>query len=358
LPVYSPPLNTSNPWLFERAGPNAFLNLGSEILEADEIYTAEQAGAITANSGDVGRLSDLEVIEQTLSEPPPGCGNVLRTMFRSFLVRRDRQKRFELRLARWTELAAARGISQADTGESRYQYGDESLNSAKAISEKPILATEPLFRVGFPGPDGSIVRSTDLPKQFSYFLRFPHGAPQRHLLCLDLDEALVSSKVRTRQNAETEDFSITVTLNGKTIPFSVTKRPYLAKFLNTLCALYDLCIYTYSIKQYADKVINVIDEQRVVRYRLYRQHCVRINTEGGKYVIVKDLTRLGRPLSNVLLVDNTRSVGMWQRNNFLYVAPFHGSRSDTHLLTLMKSLVGLAMCKDVYQEISKMRGKA
>lgn len=350
------PITSSSP--AAPAGLNAFIGLGADTLSADEVYSSEQIGAITANSVDVGWLADLEGVEQTLSAPAPGCRDVFLAMFRSIFVRKDRQRRFEARLERWAELAAAVAREAPRAGARGECYDESSLAAIKTISEKPLLATEPLFRVGFPGPDGAVVRSTDVPRQFSYFIRFPQGAPQRHLLCLDLDETLVSSKNRTRQNAETEDFSVTVTVNGRINRFSVTKRPYLARFLNTLGTLYDLCIYTYSIKQYADEVINIIDEQRVIRYRLYRQHCVRVNVEGGKYIIVKDLTRLGRPLSNVLLVDNTKSAGLWQRNNFLYVDSFHGNRSDDHLLSLMKSLIGLAMCRDVYKEISKMREKS
>ena len=57
----------------------------------------------------------------------------------------------------------------------------------------------------------------------------------------------------------------------------------------------------------------MIDPNRIVKHRLYRQHCIRLDVDetGSKFVIVKDLTRVGRNLNDIILVDNGKKTGYW-----------------------------------------------
>lgn len=83
----------------------------------------------------------------------------------------------------------------------------------------------------------------------------------------------------------------------------------------TTCSLYSSVIqdmsnsvYLYSsvtfvcvwFGQYADPVADLLDQWGVFRARLFRESCV---FHRGNYV--KDLSRLGRELSNVIIVDNS-----------------------------------------------------
>lgn len=58
-----------------------------------------------------------------------------------------------------------------------------------------------------------------------------------------------------------------------------------------------LCVW---FGQYADPVADLLDQWGVFRARLFRESCV---FHRGNYV--KDLSRLGRELSNVIIVDNS-----------------------------------------------------
>ena len=52
--------------------------------------------------------------------------------------------------------------------------------------------------------------------------------------------------------------------------------------------------------QYADPVTDLLDKWDVFRYRLFRESCVMYKSN-----YVKDLSRLGRELHNILIVDNS-----------------------------------------------------
>lgn len=59
-------------------------------------------------------------------------------------------------------------------------------------------------------------------------------------------------------------------------------------------------MFLTSIFKYADPVADLLDRWGVFRARLFRESCV---FHRGNYV--KDLSRLGRELSKVIIVDNS-----------------------------------------------------
>jgi CTD nuclear envelope phosphatase 1 len=59
-------------------------------------------------------------------------------------------------------------------------------------------------------------------------------------------------------------------------------------------------IFTASVRQYGDPVINMLDPTGLVKERLFRSSCV--NQRGN---FVKDLAVLNRDLSQVIIVDNS-----------------------------------------------------
>jgi RNA polymerase II subunit A small phosphatase-like protein len=63
---------------------------------------------------------------------------------------------------------------------------------------------------------------------------------------------------------------------------------------------YEMIIYTASLSKYADPLVTMLDPSRQCSYRLFREHCTLVNN-----AFVKDLTRLGRPMKDVIIVDNS-----------------------------------------------------
>ncbi len=63
---------------------------------------------------------------------------------------------------------------------------------------------------------------------------------------------------------------------------------------------YEIIVYTASLSKYADPLVNHLDKENVCAYKLFREHCTYYNNS-----FVKDLTRLGRPMKDVIIVDNS-----------------------------------------------------
>lgn len=105
----------------------------------------------------------------------------------------------------------------------------------------------------------------------------------------------------------------------------VLKRPHVDEFLQKMGELFECVLFTASLAkvghtrddplprgpptpltrcscshQYADPVADLLDQWGVFRTRLFRESCV---FHRGNYV--KDLSRLGRELGRVIIVDNS-----------------------------------------------------
>ena len=82
-------------------------------------------------------------------------------------------------------------------------------------------------------------------------------------------------------------------------------------------------------------MISIFDpEHRYFAARLYRQHCSNVN---GSYV--KDLTRLGRPLNQTIIVDNSIHAFAFQISNGVPIPSFFGQPWDNELQLLVRSAI-------------------
>ena len=104
-----------------------------------------------------------------------------------------------------------------------------------------------------------------------------------YTLVLDLDETLIHF-----QQAEQEDDEGFYMI-----------RPGCNKFLKELSQFYEIVVFTAAMPDYADWILNQIDEMGYISHRLYRQHC----SPKDDYAI-KDLNNLGRDLRRTIIVDN------------------------------------------------------
>ncbi|XP_054826788.1 carboxy-terminal domain RNA polymerase II polypeptide A small phosphatase 1 isoform X2 [Eublepharis macularius] len=160
--------------------------------------------------------------------------------------------------------------------------------------------------------NGSVPKAT-----IKYLL--PEIKPQdasKICVVIDLDETLVHSSFKPVNNA---DFIIPVEIDGVT-------------------------------HQYADPVADLLDKWGAFRARLFRESCV---FHRGNYV--KDLSRLGRDLTRIIIVDNSPASYVFHPDNAVPVASWFDNMADTELLDLLPFFERLSKVDDVYTVLKQHR---
>jgi len=122
----------------------------------------------------------------------------------------------------------------------------------------------------------------------------------------------------------------------------VTKRPHVDEFLHRVGELYECVLFTASLAKYADPVADLLDPNHVFHSRLFRESCTYYN---GNYI--KDLSRLGRDLHQVIIIDNSPVSYIFHQDNAVPVSSWFDDMHDTELLTLIPIFERLAHVDDV-----------
>lgn len=112
-------------------------------------------------------------------------------------------------------------------------------------------------------------------------------------------------------------------------------RPGAEDFLEEMGKHYEVVIFTAALQDYADWVLDELDASKVIKHRLYRQHALPY---GSNYI--KDLTRIGRPLSRMIIVDNLAENFQLQPENGIMIKSWIGDPHDTALYELAPILKG------------------
>ena len=147
--------------------------------------------------------------------------------------------------------------------------------------------------------------------------------PKKFSLVLDLDETLISFKLEPGDE------------NKGTIRF----RPYLDSFLQKVREKYEIIVFTSGTKDYADPLEDAIEqEENYFDARLYRQHTVVYGKD-----IVKDISRIGRPLDKICIVENMPQNYRLQKENGILIKSFYGDDIyDTALVSLGDILIKIS----------------
>ena len=200
----------------------------------------------------------------------------------------------------------------------------------KKIGEKNYEEINSFFRDHILRVDnvkGSVLASVFL-KENQYFKTEP--APyiktknrKPYSLILDLDETLVHFKVNNEDDSEGV----------------LQIRPGVIPFLELVGKYYELIIFTAATQDYGDLLIDAIEENNVFfEHRFYRQHTVIMGND-----FIKDLTRVGRPLDKIIIVDNMPQNFRLQKENGINIKAFWGEDvNDNALEELGKILVNIA----------------
>ena len=143
---------------------------------------------------------------------------------------------------------------------------------------------------------------------------------KKYTLVLDLDETLIHFKVNPNNN------------NSGILQF----RPYISEFLSNIKDFYELIVFTAATKEYADPIIDAIEQKGIkFDHRLYRIHTI---IRGNDFV--KDLSKLGRDLGRIIIVDNMEQNYKLQPYNGITIRPFWGKdTNDMALFDLLNILI-------------------
>ncbi|GAM87216.1 hypothetical protein ANO11243_052380 [Dothideomycetidae sp. 11243] len=189
-------------------------------------------------------------------------------------------------------------------------------------------------------------------RQPSYANLFSPDAPKKTLI-VDLDETLIHSmakggRMSTGHMVEVK-FQGPIGAGGMVlgpqvpILYYVHERPHCHEFLRKVCKWYNLVVFTASVQEYADPVIDWLERERAYFVgRYYRQHCTFRN---GAYI--KDLSQVEPDLSKVMILDNSPMSYIFHEDNAIPIEGWISDPTDNDLLHLVPFLEGLQYVTDV-----------
>ncbi|KAI9591344.1 NLI interacting factor-like phosphatase-domain-containing protein [Syncephalis fuscata] len=164
--------------------------------------------------------------------------------------------------------------------------------------------------------------------------------PARKTLVLDLDETLVHAD---QHGGSRVDHVVEVVMDGYAQLYFIGKRPHTDYFLRKVSQWYELVVFTASLPEYADPVIDWLDPDACYfKRRLFRSDC----TPRG-FSFAKDLSLIQADLSRVILVDNSPACFALHKENGLPISGWYDDQRDEALLELLPVLDALRFVDDV-----------
>ncbi|GLC32954.1 hypothetical protein PLESTB_000387200 [Pleodorina starrii] len=188
----------------------------------------------------------------------------------------------------------------------------ERASIGLSVHTQPAAGGPATATSGLASSNAEPVTPTTPPRQaHSAPLLPPPTDPQRMTLVLDLDGTLIASEDEPHAP----------------VPFDycvdeerfVWLRPGLRRFLDSVRPHFEVVLFTAAGESWATSALQRIDPDRTIfDSRLYRDHTV----SSDDWPWVKDLSRLGRDLARVVIVDDNPLMFMYQPDNALHVAAY------------------------------------
>lgn len=241
------------------------------------------------------------------------------------------------------------------------ELGDEGVpldEKSAAIDEKTaMLKEEKIISNDIKSPTAS---KYIIPPPMRLFplSRNPDKKRRRKTLVLDLDETLIHSMSRgAPRQLGSGSHMIELRVNNVATLYHVYKRPFCDHFLREVARWFDLQIFTASVKEYADPIIDWLesdlidykttgDPQPIFLRRYYRTDCTF--RPGVGYI--KDLSLFfpkDDELKNVIILDNSPTSYALHEDNAVVIEGWINDQSDRDLLNLLPMLYSLSVCIDV-----------
>ncbi|XP_075341763.1 CTD small phosphatase-like protein 2-A isoform X2 [Odontesthes bonariensis] len=166
-------------------------------------------------------------------------------------------------------------------------------------------------------------------------------------LVVDLEETLMFSSLNVIEEA---DYTFYTSFQDHQYKVYMILRPHVREFLQAMAKVYELFVYTCAKKEYAEKILEILDPQRkLFRHRLYQDDCACVL---GHYI--KDLGTLGRDLAKTVVLDNAPHTYPYHLMNTIPIKSWSGEPADRELQRLIPYMEKLATAED-FQEVLKKR---
>ena len=162
---------------------------------------------------------------------------------------------------------------------------------------------------------------------------------ERPTLIVDLDQTLVfttpNQLLIDQEPTEYED------ANGQLA--YIYKRPYVEHFLKRMVEKFNIIVFTASMANYAEFVVNLLDPTKQYISEIYsRSSCTSIMN-----FYIKDLTTLELDLSQVVILDDSLLSFSFQVDNGVLIEPWRGQEDDLVMLRLVPFFNELAEQEDI-----------
>ena len=157
---------------------------------------------------------------------------------------------------------------------------------------------------------------------------------KRYTLILDLDETLIHLRQKKQVVNIKNDVNININnLSDFNYNSDTEKNKYLLQFrvglfsfLTLLKPFYEIISFTSASREYADVIINEIEKKRkFFDYKFYREHCTIY-----KDTFVKDISKIGRDIQKIIIVDNNENNFVLNKENGIKISAYYGDDEDNN----------------------------
>ena len=231
------------------------------------------------------------------------------------------------------KVSATHRKSQSETSITKYSINNEDNTNNKSkytlqYSSRLSFNSESPFIIPSSNNNTNSYRqlNTGCLSTLIYYLP-PINPTFKFTLVLDLDETLLRvTKINNKLSL----------YNNSSTTVKVIYRPHLFSFLSRMKKIYEIILFTVSLPEYANKIVNLIEnKEKYFSYKLFRQHATFYQNKD----YVKDISKLGRDLKRVIIIDDMPQNFSLQKENGISVKPFYGDNANDMTLSKLGSIL-------------------
>ena len=167
----------------------------------------------------------------------------------------------------------------------------------------------------------------------------PKTSKFQKTLVLDLDETLIHSYFDCPSPRQA-DLSYDILVENKKIHVNSMIRPGAREFIENVSTLFEIVVFTASLSEYANPLVDFVDKNKKCNFRLYREHCCCFNN-GFTNCFTKDLKKLDRDMNYLIIIDNNPKSYILNKENGIPIKTWVEDINDRELYKLIPYLLFL-----------------